>query len=96
MIKGKSLKFYGDNVVHGMISLKTIKEESKKHNTAITSYILSVLVCSIYETRIKNRFDGKNIVICVPVNLRSIFPSIYLKNFFGAANILIPTDKELI
>lgn len=95
LIKGKPLKFYGDNVVHGMISLKSIKEESKKHNTTITSYILSALVYSIYETRIKNRLDGKNIVMCVPVNLRSIFPSISLKNFFGVANILIGTDKEL-
>ncbi|EKV57341.1 hypothetical protein [Brachyspira hampsonii] len=95
LIKGKPLKFYGDNVVHGILSLKRIKEESKKHNTTITSYIISVLGYSIYETRIKNRFDGKNIVMCVPVNLRNIFPSISLKNFFGIANVVIPTDKEL-
>lgn len=95
LIKGKPLKFYGDNTVHGVLSLQKIKDESKKHNVTITSYILSVLAYSIYETRIKNRLDGKNIVICVPVNLRNIFPSISLKNFFGVANILIPTDKEL-
>ncbi|WP_300370448.1 alcohol acetyltransferase [Brachyspira sp.] len=95
LIKGKPLKFYGDNVVHGILSLKSIKEESKKYNITITSYMLSVLAYSIYETRIKNRLDGKNIVVCVPVNLRNIFPSISLKNFFGVANILIPTDKKL-
>ena len=95
LVKGKPLKIYGDNVIHGILSLEKIKEESKKYNATITAYILSVLAYSIYETRIKNRHDGKNIVICIPVNLRKIFPSISLKNFFGITNIAINTDKEL-
>lgn len=95
LIKGKPLKIYGDNVIHGILSLEKIKEESKKYNATITAYILSVLAYSIYETRIKNRHDGKNIVICLPVNLRKIFPSISLKNFFGITNIAINTNKKL-
>ncbi|MEI0606016.1 alcohol acetyltransferase [Brachyspira pulli] len=95
LIKGKPLKVYGNNVVHGIISLNKIKEESKKYNITITAYILSVLVYSIYQTKIKNKLEGKNIVICVPVNLRKIFPSISLKNFFGIANIKVETNKEL-
>ncbi len=95
MIKGKPLKFYGDNVVHGVMSLKALKKESRKYNITITAYILSVAAYSIYETRIRKRFDGKNIVICMPINLRKIFTSISLKNFFGIANILIETKKEL-
>ena len=95
LVKGKPLKIYGDNVIHGILSLEKIKEESKKYNATITAYILSVLAYSIYETRIKNRHEGKNIVICIPVNLRKIFPSISLKNFFGITNIAINTDKEL-
>ena len=95
LVKGKQLKVYGDNVIHGILSLEKIKEESKKYNATITAYILSVLAYSIYETRIKNRHEGKNIVICIPVNLRKIFPSISLKNFFGITNIAINTDKEL-
>lgn len=31
----------------------------------------------------------------MPVNLRKIFPSISLKNFFGIANIKVETNKEL-
>ncbi|MEI0604734.1 acyltransferase [Brachyspira alvinipulli] len=95
LVKGKQLKVYGDNVIHGILSLEKIKEESKKYNATITAYILSVLAYSIYETRIKNRHNGKNIVICIPVNLRKIFPSISLKNFFGITNIAINTDEEL-
>ncbi len=95
LIKGKPLKFYGDNVVHGVMSLKALKKESRKYNITITAYILSVAAYSIYETRIRKRFDGKNIVICMPINLRKIFTSISLKNFFGIANILIETKKEL-
>ena len=95
LIKGKPLKLYGDNVVHGILSLDNIKKESKKYNMTITSYILSVLAYSIYETRIKNRIDGKNIVICIPVNLRGMFPSISLKNFFGIVNIEINTKNKL-
>ncbi|WP_240516618.1 hypothetical protein [Brachyspira sp. G79] len=95
MIKGKPLKFYGDNVVHGILSLNKIKEESKKYNITITAYLTSLLIYSIYETRIKNRLDGKNIVICMPVNLRKIFPSISLKNFFGIANIAVNTKNKL-
>ena len=95
LVKGKPFKFYGDNVIHGILSLKKIKEESKKYNITITAYILSVLAYSIYETRIKNRLDGKNIVICIPVNLRKMFPSISLKNFFGVANIAFNTKEHL-
>lgn len=95
LVKGKPLKVYGNNVVHGTISLNKIKEESKKYNMTITAYILSVLVYSIHETKIKNKLEGKNIVICVPVNLRKILPSISLKNFFGIANIKVETNREL-
>lgn len=95
LIKGKPLKIYGDNVIHGILSLEKIKEESKKYNITITAYILSVIAYSIYETRIKNRYEGKNIVICIPVNLRKIFPSISLKNFFGITNIMVNTNKKL-
>ena len=95
LVKGKQLKLYGYNVIHGTLNLEKIKEESKKYNITITAYILSVLAYSIYETRIKNRHEGKNIVICIPVNLRKIFPSISLKNFFGITNININTNKKL-
>ncbi|WP_157154199.1 alcohol acetyltransferase [Brachyspira murdochii] len=95
LIKGKPFKFYGDNVVHGILDLNKVKVESKKYNVTITSYLLSLLAYSIYETRIKDRFDGKNIVVCLPVNLRQIFPSISLKNFFGVANIAIDTKNKL-
>ena len=95
LIKGKPLKIYGDNVIHGILSLEKIKEESKKYNITITAYILSVIAYSIYETRIKNRYEGKNIVICIPVNLRKIFPSISLKNFFGITNIMVNTNNKL-
>lgn len=82
LIKGKPFKFYGDNVVHGILDLNKVKVESKKYNVTITSYLLSLLAYSIYETRIKDRLDGKNIVVCLPVNLRQIFPSIKFKKFF--------------
>lgn len=89
LIKGKSFKFYGDNVVHGILDLNKVKEESKKYNVTITSYLLSLLAYSIYETRIKDRLERKNIVVCLPVNLRQIFPSISLKNFLGLQTLLL-------
>ena len=95
LIKGKPLKIYGNNVVHGIVSVENIKKESKKYNVTITAYIASLLAYSIYEAKIKNRLDGKNIVVCIPVNLRTIFPSISLKNFFGVINIKINTSNEL-
>lgn len=81
--------------MHGILDLNKVKVESKKYNVTITSYFLSLLAYSIYETRIKDRLDGKNIVVCLPVNLRQIFPSISLKNFFGVANIAIDTKNKL-
>ena len=89
------LKIYGNNVVHGIVSVENIKKESKKYNVTITAYIASLLAYSIYEAKIKNRLDGKNMVVCIPVNLRTIFPSISLKNFFGVVNIQINTSNEL-
>ena len=36
LIKGKPFKFYGDNVVHGILDLNKVKVESKKYNVTIT------------------------------------------------------------
>ncbi len=86
-IRGVSLHERGSHVVTGLASIERIKAASKKYNTTITGFLCAVLMFSIYSSRIKYEKNKKPLVIAVPVNLRNLFPSNTLKNFFAVPNI---------
>ncbi len=84
-IKGDKFKKGGHNVVTLNLSIKSVKEYCKKKKCTITVFLVALMINTIHETY-QNK-DNKPIVIAVPVNLRKIFPSKTLKNFFGVINI---------
>lgn len=87
MIKGESFEYHGNNVIHGILSVGKLKEISKEYNVTITAYLVALLIYSIYESRMKYGNYDKDIIVSVPVNLRNIFPSKTLRNFFAIANV---------
>lgn len=75
------------NIITGYVDLKEIKEVSKKYGVSITEYLLSVLGFSLQEIYLsinpnKRRKFSKPFRLMVPINLRKIFPSNTLRNFF--------------
>ena len=84
-IKGKKIGLGGISVIHEIIDLNKLKEESKKYEATITQYLTSVLIYSIYkENYLKYNYKGnKPIKVCIPVNLKKYFPSNTISNFFS-------------
>ncbi len=86
-IKGKRYKYKGNSVVSGIISVAELKSMSKKHSCSITAFLLAVMIKAIFDEKQSKLKNNKPIVIAVPVNLRKMFSSSTLKNFFGVVNV---------
>ena len=82
-------------MVQGTVSVEALKREAKRRAATITAYLTALAVYSIYHEEVREGIDEEPIVISVPVNLRSVFPSKTLRNFFCIVNITIPTDTYL-
>ena len=91
-IRGENFEHKGTNVTTGIVELEKLSSFTKSKGITLTVYLIAVLAKSIYETNIKFSSSKKQLVIAVPVNLRNVFDSKTLKNFFGVINIII--DRE--
>lgn len=80
-IKEQKKETIKHDVIEMHISLNKIKKIAKKYNTTITVYLTAVYIKSIVET-MKVKDLNKPIGITIPVDLRSIFPSKSIRNFF--------------
>lgn len=74
-----------DNIKHDIIEMHLpvdkIKSISKKYNTTVTIYLTSLYIKSIL-SNMKVKELKRPIGITIPVDLRSIFPSKTIRNFF--------------
>lgn len=83
--------------IHGRMSAGKIHQLAKKHETTITVFITAILIAAIYKERLKYRAYKEEIKIAIPVNLRSLFPSNTLRNFFGVVNIgMVVTESTTL
>ena len=69
------------DVIEMHLPVDKIKKVSKKYDTTITIYLTAVYIKSIIEN-MKTRDLKRPIGITIPVDLRSIFPSKTVRNFF--------------
>ena len=86
-IRGEHFDMKGTNVISGIVDVAELSQFTKKEGYGFTVYLISTLAASIYETRIKYSHSKRPLVIAVPVNLRGVFESKTLRNFFGVVNI---------
>ena len=73
-------------IISGITSTKRIKEIAKDKNTTITSFLIALLIKSIWE-ELSFKDKKKLISITVPINLRNFFKSNTVRNFFNVTNI---------
>ena len=93
-LKGKKIQFGAVSVIHQIINLEQLKNETKKHNVTITQYLTVVLIYSIYnENYIKGK-SNKPIKVCIPVNLKKYFPSKTISNFFSYITLSCKTKRK--
>ena len=85
ILKGKKIPLAARSVIHEIIDLERLKEETKKSNATITQYLTAVLIYSIYQENLLkfNCNSNKPIKVCIPVNLKKYFPSKTMSNFFS-------------
>jgi NRPS condensation-like uncharacterized protein len=86
-IAGSRFDRRGNNVLHGIVSAQALNALAKRQGCTITSYLVALLMFSIYQSRMRYGVFDAPIVVSVPVNLRKPFPSRTLRNFFGVVNI---------
>lgn len=72
----------GVNVLSGLVSASAINKAAKKYNTTVTGFLTALMMYSLFETHLKFDRSKAPVTIAVPVNLRKIFPSKTLRNFF--------------
>ncbi len=77
------------NIVTGIADTAAIAGKAKAMNVSVTHYLAALLIQSIGDIQKKELFRSrrhKPVKICVPVNLRKIFPSSTLRNFSSYVN----------
>ena len=95
-IDGKRLGFCVENVIHGNVPLKELKPVSKSYGVSITKYLTAVLIWAIYDDYLKGEENTPFIGVNLPINLRSIFNSETMANFFAVTAINYdPTGRKV-
>ncbi len=95
-LKGRKIKLGAISVIHQIINLEQLKEESKKYNATLTQYLTAVLMYAIYQENYIKYKGKKPIKICIPVNLKKYFPSKTMSNFFSYITIVAQIEKDNI
>lgn len=94
-IEGTPLEPFGNNVIHGVMSSSALNAVARKNGSTITEYLTAVLIYSIYTGCMKYGIYREPIRVTIPVNLRKIFPSRTLRNFFTIVNVGIKPSENL-
>ena len=81
-------------IVTGIIDSNEIKELSKKYDAKIGEFLISLYIYSIYKYIKENNLPEKPIYINSPVNLRNVFGSKTMKNFFVSVTPHIDFEKK--
>lgn len=80
-------------VIEGTMPVREIIELAHSYNSTLTIYLTALFIKSIYqEMPVKGR--RYPVVLTVPVNLRTYFPSVTARNFFGTISIRYDFDKN--
>lgn len=91
-LKGTPYQFAETSAYHGVLKVDQLSHIAKNHQVSLTTYLLAVLIYSLYHSG----QPGKGpIVMAVPVNLRTLFPSQTLRNFFTVVNVSLSVTPEM-
>lgn len=69
-------------VIEGVMPVKAVLKEAHAYGATLTEFCAAILMCSI-EKEMAMRHKKCPVVLAVPVNLRSYFPSGSARNFFS-------------
>lgn len=70
------------HITTGIIEIEELKQKAREHGAPLNLFFIAVYIDVILNIQRKSGDDPKPIVINVPVDLRSFFPSETMRNFF--------------
>jgi hypothetical protein len=73
-------------VIEGQMSVKEMMDLSHRYHTTMTVFLTALFLYAIYK-EMPGRSRKYPVVLSIPVNLRSYFPSDTARNFFGTINV---------
>lgn len=95
-VKGEKVPDGGMIVIHGILSVKQLKEIAKRYGVSINEYLTAVFLYSIYIEYLHGQPSQKPISASIPVNLRPYFDSLTTRNFFVMISAVFEPDRENI
>lgn len=73
-------------VIEGVMPVKDVLALAHKYDTTLTVYLTALFIKAIYN-EMPARSRKYPVVLSVPVNLRTYFPSVTARNFFATINV---------
>ena len=74
------------SVIEGRMSASAVLEQAHRYGATMTVFLIAVLIQSI-GAQMPLGARRRPVVVTVPVNLRSYFPSLTARNFFGVVEV---------
>ncbi len=71
----------GRGVINGRLDASKLHGIAKKHQSTVTEFLSALLTQTVYEVYGERMIKNNRVNICLPINLRRIFPSSSLRNF---------------
>lgn len=81
-------------ILTAVIPTSRLIELAKSNGATLSEYLCALLIFSIYNTSYRRSSRSKPIVISIPVNLRGMFESGTLRNFFGHMNVAVKPSRD--
>ena len=81
-------------VIHGYFPIEQLKAASKAHGATINQYLVGNFVYAMYREYLKGAPSKLPISCCVPVDLRKLYDSHTMKNFFVIISAKFQPEKE--
>lgn len=96
LMKGSFFRNEGYGSILGSMPIAKVKEEAKKYNTTINTFLTAVMMQSLIACCKKKYFSkNKAIVMMIPIDLRKIYKSKTLRNFVLFARVSIVPRENL-
>ena len=81
-------------VMSAYMSVDSLLKLARSNGATLSEYICALLIWSIYNTSYRRSPNKHPIAISVPVNLRGMFDSETLRNFFGHMNVSVLPNRD--
>ncbi|AEF86244.1 conserved hypothetical protein [Treponema primitia ZAS-2] len=85
-IRGERFPESRIGIIEGHVSVSAMIQKAHEHQTTVSEFLVSLLICSIHEG-MKIRDEDKPVSVTIPVDLRKYFATPTARNFFGAINV---------